>query len=137
MAERVVQLLSDEGRHARFAAAGRRRAVQFGCDQVVPRFEALYERVLRQPPAPPVMGPDAGAYAGAHGMNGPRRRASGERSPDPNRRGTRGAAAGSAARGSAGELVLASRGSDLALAQTRLVGEALVSPPIPASAGRS
>ena len=61
MAERVVQLLSDEDRHARFAAAGRRRAVQFGCDKVVPRFEALYERVLRQPPAPPVMDPEAGA----------------------------------------------------------------------------
>ena len=67
MAERVVQLLSDDGRHARFAAAGRRRAVQFGCDEVVPRFEALYERVLRQPPAPPVMNPDAAAYAGAPG----------------------------------------------------------------------
>ena len=67
MAERVVQLLSDEGRHARFAAAGRRRAVQFGCDEVVPRFEALYERVLRQPPAPPVMDPDAAPHAGARG----------------------------------------------------------------------
>ena len=58
-------------------------------------------------------------------MNGPRRRASAER-PGPEPGGTRGAAAGTP-RGQRGELVLASRGSDLALAQTRLVGEALVS----------
>ena len=60
MAARAVQLLTDEGLHARFAAAGRRQAARFGCDEVVPRFEALYERVLRQPAAPPVMSPLAG-----------------------------------------------------------------------------
>ena len=57
MAARVGQLLTDEGLHARFAAAGRRQAARFGCDEVVPRFEALYERVLRQPAAPLVMRP--------------------------------------------------------------------------------
>ena len=60
MAARAVQLLTDDGLHARFAAAGRRQAARFGCDEVVPRFEALYERVLRQPAAPPVMSPLAG-----------------------------------------------------------------------------
>lgn len=62
MAARVVQLLTDDGLHGRFAAAGRCQAARFGCDQVVPRFEALYERVLHQPPAPAVMGPPAGAH---------------------------------------------------------------------------
>ena len=61
MAARVVQLLSNRELHARFAAAGRRLAARFGCDEVVPRFEELYERVLRQPAAPPVMGPHAEA----------------------------------------------------------------------------
>ena len=63
MAARVVQLLTDEGLHTRFAAAGRRQAARFGCDEVVPRFEALYERVLRQPAAPPVMSPHAEVLA--------------------------------------------------------------------------
>ena len=57
MAGRAVQLLSDDGLHTRFAAAGRRHAARFGCDVVIPRFEAFYERVLQQPPAPPVMAP--------------------------------------------------------------------------------
>ena len=61
MAGRVVQLLTDDRLHARCAAAGRRQAARFECDAVVPRFEALYERVLRQPAAPPVIGPYAGA----------------------------------------------------------------------------
>ena len=58
-------------------------------------------------------------------MNGPRRRSTGER-PGSEPEGARGAAAG-APPGQRGELVLASRGSDLALAQSRLVGEALAS----------
>ena len=56
-------------------------------------------------------------------MNGPRRRWSGER-PGSEPEGARGRAAG-APPGRRTELILATRGSDLALAQTRLVGEAL------------
>ena len=56
-------------------------------------------------------------------MNGPRRHSSGER-PGPEPAGARGAGAGAPA-AQRGELVLATRGSDLALAQTRLVGNAL------------
>lgn len=57
MAARAVELLTDPGLHGRCAAAGRARARRFGCDVVIPRFEGLYERVLRQPPAPAVMSP--------------------------------------------------------------------------------
>ncbi len=56
-------------------------------------------------------------------MSSPRRRSSGGR-PGSELAGTRGAAEAATPRQRA-ELVLASRGSDLALAQTRLVGEAL------------
>jgi len=58
-------------------------------------------------------------------MNGPRRRSSGGR-PGSELEGTHGAAEAAPPRQRA-ELVLASRGSALALAQTRLVGEALAS----------
>ena len=51
MAERAVALLTDDDLHRRFGEAGRKQAKRFGCDLVVPRFEALYRRVLEQAPA--------------------------------------------------------------------------------------
>ena len=52
MAARAVELLTDEKLHRRCGSAGREQAQRFGCDVVVPRFEAFYRRVLSQPPAP-------------------------------------------------------------------------------------
>ena len=52
MAARAVELLTDADLHRRCGRAGRERAQNFGCDLVVPRFEALYRQVLNQPPAP-------------------------------------------------------------------------------------
>ena len=57
MAARAVELLTDRDLHGRCAAAGRARARRFDCDVVIPRFEDLYERVLRQPPAPALVSP--------------------------------------------------------------------------------
>ena len=52
MAERAVELLTDDDLHRRCGRAGRERAQSFGCELVVPRFEALYRRVLNRAPAP-------------------------------------------------------------------------------------
>ena len=52
MAARAVELLTDDALHRRCGRAGRERAQSFGCDLVVPRFEALYRQVLNQAPAP-------------------------------------------------------------------------------------
>ena len=52
MAARAVELLTDEELHRRCGSAGREQAQRFGCDVVVPRFEALYRQVLSQAPAP-------------------------------------------------------------------------------------
>ena len=51
MAARAVDLLTDDDLHRRFGETGRKQAKRFGCDLVVPRFEALYRRVLEQAPA--------------------------------------------------------------------------------------
>ena len=55
MAARAVELLTDDALHRRCGRAGREQAQRFGCERVVPRFEALYRQVLNQPPvaAPP------------------------------------------------------------------------------------
>ena len=55
MAERAVELLTDDELHRRCGRAGRERAQNFGCELVVPRFEALYRRVLNQAPAPELL----------------------------------------------------------------------------------
>ena len=52
MAARCVELLTDAKLHRRCGSAGREQARNFGCDTVVPRFEAFYQRVLSQPSAP-------------------------------------------------------------------------------------
>lgn len=52
MAARAVELLTDADLHRRCGRAGRERAQNFGCDLVVPRFEALYRQVLNQASAP-------------------------------------------------------------------------------------
>ena len=51
MAARAVELLTDEQLHRRCGEAGREQAKSFGCELVVPRFEALYRRVLKHAPA--------------------------------------------------------------------------------------
>ncbi|MDQ3346895.1 MAG: N-acetyl-alpha-D-glucosaminyl L-malate synthase BshA [Acidobacteriota bacterium] len=49
MADSGVALLTDPALHARVAAAGRRTVLQRYCrDQVVPQYEAFYERVIGQ-----------------------------------------------------------------------------------------
>ena len=55
MAERAVELLTDDELHRRCGRAGREQAQNFGCELVVPRFEALYRRVLNQAPAPELL----------------------------------------------------------------------------------
>ena len=49
MAARAVDLLSDEKLHRRCGRAGREQAKNFSCETVVPRFEAVYRRLLSQP----------------------------------------------------------------------------------------
>ena len=51
MAARAVELLTDDDLQRRFGEAGRKQAKRFSCELVVPRFEALYRRVLEQAPA--------------------------------------------------------------------------------------
>ena len=46
MAARAVELLTDDDLQRRFGEAGRKQAKRFSCELVVPRFEALYRRVL-------------------------------------------------------------------------------------------
>lgn len=49
MAEAGVRILTDDAHHASLAAAGRRIAVErFSADAVVPRYEALYRRVVEE-----------------------------------------------------------------------------------------
>ena len=48
MAQRGVQLLTDDALHRRFAAAGRREVVEKFCaDRVVPMYERFYEQLLQ------------------------------------------------------------------------------------------
>ena len=50
MADSAVRLLSDAGLHARLSANAARLAVErFSADQVVPQYEALYERAVASP----------------------------------------------------------------------------------------
>jgi glycosyltransferase involved in cell wall biosynthesis len=42
-----VRILGDAALHARFRDAAARRALEFSADRIVPRYERLYEEVLR------------------------------------------------------------------------------------------
>ena len=43
----VLGILTDAGRYERMRAASVRRASEFSADRIVPRYERLYEDVLR------------------------------------------------------------------------------------------
>jgi glycosyltransferase involved in cell wall biosynthesis len=47
MIERALRVLRDEALHARLRVAAARRALEFAADRIVPRYEQLYEDVLR------------------------------------------------------------------------------------------
>jgi hypothetical protein len=47
MTERAVAVLNDPALHARLRAAAAARARDFAADKIVPRYEQLYEDVLR------------------------------------------------------------------------------------------
>lgn len=60
MATRAIEILSDDALHERLGTGGRDHAQRFSCDLVVPRFEALYQKILRQPRAATVIGAASG-----------------------------------------------------------------------------
>jgi glycosyltransferase involved in cell wall biosynthesis len=47
MTERALSVLQEPARHARMRAAAAARALEFAADKIVPRYEQLYEDVLR------------------------------------------------------------------------------------------
>jgi glycosyltransferase involved in cell wall biosynthesis len=47
MTAQAVHVLRDAALHARLREAAARRALEFAADRIVPRYERLYEDVLR------------------------------------------------------------------------------------------
>jgi len=47
MTAHAIRLLRDDALHARLGAAAAHRALEFAADRIVPRYERLYEDVLR------------------------------------------------------------------------------------------
>jgi N-acetyl-alpha-D-glucosaminyl L-malate synthase BshA len=47
MIDRALRVLRDDALHARLKAAAARRALEFAADRIVPRYERVYEDVLR------------------------------------------------------------------------------------------